>query len=177
MGIAFFLNATLGITDSAIEWIGKDPTLTGRANDWIVYLQQDHSPIFGTGFESFWTGDRLDKLWAIYWWHPNEAHNGYLETYLDLGFVGLCLLIGVLLATFWKGKRDVLRNSVMGPFRLAALGSILVYNWTEAAYKGLHPVFFLFFIIALDYGRPQTDSEPEFGEAEFTEEDNAMVSV
>jgi exopolysaccharide production protein ExoQ len=176
--IALVCNA-LGLSDYVLGLIGKGTsTLIGRERVWhdLFQLAADN-PVFGTGFESFWTGERLEKMWAKYWWHPNEAHNGYVEAYLNLGLAGLFLLFGVLLATFWKGKRDLLRNSAMGPFRLACLGAIVVYNWTEAAYKGLHTVFFLFFIVALDYPRPQTDSPPELGEAVSTEEDSTLVSA
>jgi exopolysaccharide production protein ExoQ len=168
---------TSGLSDYVIGLMGKDPTLTGRVEIWNDLFRLGGSPIFGTGFESFWLGERLQKLWAIYWWHPNEAHNGYLEIYLDLGLIGLFLLFGVLLATFWKCKRDLLQNSAMSPLRLACLGAIVVYNWTEAAYKGLHPVFFLFFIVALDYPSPQTDSVPEWGDAASAEEDSTLVSA
>jgi exopolysaccharide production protein ExoQ len=176
--LALVFNA-LGLSDYVLGLIGKSTsTLTGRERVWhdLFQLAADN-PVFGTGFESFWTGERLEKMWAKYWWHPNEAHNGYLETYLNLGLVGVFLLFGVLLATFWKGKRDLLRNSAMGPFRLACLGAIVVYNWTEAAYKGLSPVFFLFFIVALDYPRPQTDSASEWGETVSAEEDSTLISA
>jgi exopolysaccharide production protein ExoQ len=175
--IALVCNA-LGLPQFVLGLLGKDfSTITGREEVWHDLFRLGGNPVFGTGFESFWIGERLQKIWALYWWHPNEAHNGYLEIYLSLGLVGLFLLFGALLATFWKGKRDLLRNSAMGPLRLASLGAIVVYNWTEAAYKGLHPVFFLFFIIAFDYPRPQTDLAPGPGEAESAEEDHVLISA
>ena len=66
---------------------GHAETLTGRGNLWQELLKFDSNPVIGTGFESFWLGERLQKLWAEHWWHPNEAHNGYLETYLNLGIL------------------------------------------------------------------------------------------
>src|ERR1039457_6420222 len=62
---------------------GHGETLSGRGRLWDELLNFDINPVFGTGFESFWLGERIKKLWAEHWWHPNEAHNGYLETYLN----------------------------------------------------------------------------------------------
>jgi O-antigen ligase len=147
-----------GIYASAIQLLGKDPTLTDRTLIWSELLKVKINPIFGTGFESFWSGDRLQKLWEAHWWQPNQAHNGYLETYLNLGLVGLFLLIGLLIATFWKSRRELLRNFEFGRFRLGFLAAVIAYNWTEASFKALHPVWFVFYIIALDYPQPELDS-------------------
>jgi len=50
------------------------------------------NPWIGAGFESFWLGPRLNKLWAQYNFMPNQAHNGYIEIYLNLGgSVCVCL--------------------------------------------------------------------------------------
>ncbi len=116
---------TFGIYASAIRLLGKDPTLTDRTLLWSDILKIDFSPLFGTGFESFWLGKRLDILWATRWWHPTEAHNGYLETYINLGLVGLFLLIALLIATFWKGRRELLQNFELGRFRLGFLAVVI----------------------------------------------------
>lgn len=42
--------------------------------------------LVGAGYESFWLGTRLDIAWNAF---PNfrlrEAHNGYVELFLNLG--------------------------------------------------------------------------------------------
>jgi exopolysaccharide production protein ExoQ len=140
-----------GLYGSVIELLGKDPTLTDRTLLWNDLLNVQINPLLGTGFESFWLGERLQTLWATRWWHPNEAHNGYLETYLNLGMVGLFLLLALLFATFWKSRRELLRNLYFGRFRLGFLAVVIAYNWTEASFKALSPVWFVFYVIALDY--------------------------
>jgi exopolysaccharide production protein ExoQ len=134
---------------------GHDATYEGRTKLWGELLKFPINPILGTGFESFWLGDRLQRLWADHWWHPNEAHNGYLETYLNLGIVGLVMLGGLLIATFKKATAALVRGDEFGLFRFGFLGIVLVYNWTEAGFRGLDPIWFTFFIIALDYSVPQ----------------------
>jgi O-antigen ligase len=145
--------SVFGIYARILQLLGKDPTLTDRTLLWHDILNVKTNPLFGTGFESFWLGDRLQTLWATRWWHPNEAHNGYLEIYINLGLVGLLLLIGVLIATFWKCRRELLENSELGRFRLGFLVMVVFYNWTEASFKALSPVWFVFYLVALDYPR------------------------
>lgn len=152
--------ATFGIYGSVLGVLGKDQTLTDRTLLWRDALQCDINPLIGAGFESFWLGERLEALSATRWWRPNQAHNGYIETYVNLGFVGCFFLLAVIISTFWKIRRELLTDFELGRFGLAVLIAILAYNWTEAGFKALHPVWFLFYIIAIDYRR----SKVEFAE-------------
>jgi len=141
----------LGLSSSVLEFLGRSSTLTGRTLLWQELLQFHTNPVVGAGFESFWLGPRLNALWAAHWWHPTEAHNGYLETYLDLGAVGVALLIGLLFTSFMRARSELLRNFEFGRFQLGLLAAFIAYNWTEAAFKGLSPVLFLFLLITIDY--------------------------
>ena len=87
-----FLSSGTGL----VEAMGRDTTLTGRTDLWEQLLRMPVDPLFGTGFESFWLGERVEAFWRTYWWHPNQAHNGYLEIFLNLGWMGLALLAGVV---------------------------------------------------------------------------------
>jgi exopolysaccharide production protein ExoQ len=147
-----------GIYANVIQLLGKDPTLTDRTLLWAELLKVDINPLLGTGFESFWLGERFRSFAASHWWAPNEAHNGYLETYLNLGLVGLFLLIGLLIATFWKARQELFTNFQFGRFRLGFLIAVIAYNWTEAAFKNISAIWFVFYIIALDYRQPKVDS-------------------
>ena len=147
-----------GIYANAIQLLGKDPTLTDRTLLWSELLKVKINPLFGAGFESFWLGDRFRNFAESRWWQPNQAHNGYLETYLNLGLVGLVLLIVLLIATFWKGRRELLTNFQFGRFRLGFLAAVVAYNWTEAAFKNISAIWFVFYIIALDYRQPEFES-------------------
>jgi exopolysaccharide production protein ExoQ len=161
-----------GIYGHVVDLTGHDATIAGRAQLWHELLTFHTNPIFGVGFESFWLGDRLKQLWAEHWWLPTEAHNGYLETYLNLGLVGLFLLIGLIVATFWKIRVGLLTHFQFGRFRLGFLAAVVVFNWTEASFKGLSLVWFVFYVIAMDYPRPQFEPCSELTdpgeEVEFT---------
>jgi exopolysaccharide production protein ExoQ len=150
--------SAFGIYSTAIQLLGKDPTLTDRTLLWSELLKVENNPLIGSGFESFWLGDRFQKFAASRWWHPNQAHNGYLEIYLNLGLIGLFLLVGLLIATFWKSRRELLTNFQFGRFRLGFLVAVIASNWTEAAFKNISTIWFVFCIIALDYQQPEFDS-------------------
>jgi exopolysaccharide production protein ExoQ len=142
-----------GISGRLSESLGRGSELSGRKELWTSLLGLHTNPILGTGFESFWLGERLERLQGIFFFTPNEAHNGYLETYLTLGLVGVLLLIGLFIATFWKIRLDLFRNFGWGRYRLGFLAAVILYNWTEAAFRTLNPIWFVFYLIAMDYPR------------------------
>ena len=98
-----------------------------------------------------WLGDRLQAIWAVHWWHPQQAHNGYIETYLNLGFIGLALMIILILNAFAKACRMLDFNFEFARFRLGFVTAFIFYNCTEAAFKATHPVWFVFYIVAIEY--------------------------
>lgn len=134
-----------------LQFLGKSETLTDRTDVWHDVLQIPINPFLGAGFESFWLGDRLKILWDKWTWHPNQAHNGYLETYLNLGLVGVAIMVSVLLATFRKARIELLRNFEFGRFRVGFVVAVMAFNWTEAVFKNISPTWFVFYLIALDY--------------------------
>jgi O-antigen ligase len=109
-----------------VEALGKDPSLTGRTQIWGMVLAMHTNPWIGTGFESFWLGPRLNQMRnALPNFPINEAHNGYLEIYLNLGWAGICF-IALLLATAYKRvisgmRRDPAKASVFLGFLLCTL--------------------------------------------------------
>jgi exopolysaccharide production protein ExoQ len=142
-----FLDSASGILQS----MGRDPTLTGRTEIWKNLLDVPMNPLLGTGFESFWLGERLERLWAIPGMHINEAHNGYLEVYLNLGWIGVALMTGIMVAGYRNVIRLLQQDPEAGRLRLAYFVSGAAYNLTEAATRtmSLMWIAFLFSMIAL----------------------------
>lgn len=124
----------LGLNGHFASQVGRDPTLTDRTLIWEAVLSQHTNPFLGTGYETFWLGPRLDRVWAIAG-HVNEAHNGYLEVYLNLGYIGLGLLVGMLLTGYRKIGNTAGSALSLAPFSLAVWSVMLFYNITEAAFR------------------------------------------
>jgi exopolysaccharide production protein ExoQ len=151
--IAVAAEFTFGLYENVIGLLGRDPSLTDRTHVWADALALQDRPILGVGFESFWLGPRLEALWAKWWWRPRQSHNNYIETYLNLGLVGVFLLLAVLVSTFRKISKQLSTNFEFARLRLGLLVAIIAFSFTEAGFKGVHFVWTMFYIIALDYPR------------------------
>lgn len=155
------LQVAFDITEIIIASAGRDATLTGRTELWEVLLPMAENPWIGTGYESFWLGDRMAKLSSLWYWKPTQAHNGYIETYLNLGWIGLFILGGVVLSCYSKIRAmlsldsEMMERVSMGRFGLAFLAVYLVYNITEGAFKSLHFLFVIFLVLSAKYRQPQ----------------------
>ena len=138
------------VQDALVERLGRDPTLHGRKEIWAAVLNEGTNLFFGTGFYSFWTAERVQRLSAEYFYDLTEAHNGYLEVYLNGGLIGLGLLLGLLCAT----AMIAIRGLEKGASPLAALGLVLLivsilYGVTEAVFSRLSLVWFGLLLAAL----------------------------
>ncbi len=74
----------------------KDITLSGRTLLWHTlwqFIQQ--KPLLGYGYGSFFSGESRTSylLWQIHDWSPVHSHNGYIQLWIDLGFIGLVVFL------------------------------------------------------------------------------------
>jgi exopolysaccharide production protein ExoQ len=143
--VHFAVLAVLGLSVTAlffdpggglVQSLGKDPTLTGRKDIWALVLGLHTNPLIGTGFETFWLGSRLQfMLNALVNLPINEAHNGWIEVYLNLGWAGLCF-IALLIVTGYKRiifhiRQDPERGCLFLGFFICAL----FYSFSEAGFR------------------------------------------
>jgi O-antigen ligase len=153
--------AVLGIAVTALFFdpgggmigaLGKDPTIHGRTEIWSAVLGVDTNPWVGAGFESFWLGPRLQKMWAVMPnFYMNEAHNGYIELYLQFGWVGI-VFIALLLATGYKRAiSGIRRNPGKASLFLGFLLCTLFYAFSEAAFRTL-TVSWVFLLLVVTAG-------------------------
>ncbi|MDZ7949523.1 O-antigen ligase [Nostoc sp. DedQUE09] len=74
--------------ETVVGTSGKDLTFNGRSDLWELVISKIlERPWLGYGFSGFWTSNAASKLRATYDWASN-AHNGFLEIFLELGFLG-----------------------------------------------------------------------------------------
>jgi exopolysaccharide production protein ExoQ len=138
----------LDVGGSALETMGRNPTLTGRTEIWKALQQVGGSSLFGTGFESFWLGERLQKIWSMgsFLNGINESHNGYLEVYLNLGWIGVVLL-AILIVTGYRNLVGTFRRGhEEGTLWLGFFAAAIIYNFTEAAFKIMCPIWIAFLL-------------------------------
>jgi O-antigen ligase len=119
-----------------ITLLGRDITLTDRTNIWHdVYAAASGNPLLGVGFGGFWIGRLANIPWnANMSWVLGEAHSGYVDTYLQLGWMGSFLLAGVLLTALPKLLDSLAGDFDFGCFRITLFLTILLINITESVY-------------------------------------------
>lgn len=123
-----------GMSADLAEAVGKDPTLTDRTIIWKTVLGLHTNFLLGTGYESFWMGSRLKAVWRVM---PgiNEAHNGYLEVYLNLGLIGLLLLCGFLISSYRTICKRLEPFSSLASLSLGLWIVMLFFCVTEAGFR------------------------------------------
>jgi exopolysaccharide production protein ExoQ len=147
----------LGMGGSALSAMGRDSSLTGRTEVWQTVLPYAKSAWFGAGYENFWVGERME-LFNRLLGGLNQAHNGYIEIYLNLGWVGLILLGAIIVA----GYANIIKGLRISPetsrLKLAFFLICLVYNFTEASFKMQSPVWIFFLWAVMAAPKPVTRS-------------------
>jgi O-antigen ligase len=135
-----------------VEALGKDPTLTGRKVTWNLLVSWPTNPWVGQGFESFWLGDRLKQIRKALDDFPiNEAHNGYLEVYLNLGWAGIGFIVLLLLTGYKRVICGIRGNPRKASVFLGFFLCTLFYSFTEAAFR-LMNVAWIFLLLTVAAG-------------------------
>ena len=150
--VVVLVYSTSGLFAEVIGLLGRDATLTGRTDLWADLVAAPINHLLGAGYASFWLGDTARDLWDKYYFHPNQAHNGYLETYLNQGLIGVFVLVAMLLATFGRLRRQLQPGNRLASLVFAFLAIGVLYNWTEATFNTLSPVWFAMIVAALAGG-------------------------
>lgn len=145
-----FLDATFHVKDSVLVLLGRNPSLTGRTELWEVIRRQEAHPIVGAGFMSFWAGQRMSAIWRALGAGINQAHSGYLEQYLNLGYVGLAFIAVIMTSALFKVRRQLTIDPSAGVLRLCLLTAAALYNYTEASFYGMNNMWVLLLAACLD---------------------------
>ncbi len=92
--------ATYGVI---LEFLGRDPTLTGRTEIWIYTLQYIwERPFNGFGYDAFWNGDLSPGAQYSEHWGTPHSHNGWLEVMIALGIPAALIMLGIMLVTLFR---------------------------------------------------------------------------
>ena len=148
--LIWFLDEVVDIKATAFSLLGRDPTLTNRTEVWKLVSTFAGNPIVGVGFMSFWTGERMNLIWRAVGPGINQAHNGYLEQFLNLGYIGLIFTIGIMVAALIHISRCMKQDMWVGLLRLSLVAIAALYNITEASFYGLNNMWVLLLLAAIE---------------------------
>jgi len=154
-------------TGTLVGELGRDPSLTGRTEIWDVVLSIPDNRLVGAGYETFWVGSRLQQVWGPIGMDINEAHDGYIEMLLNLGWIGVALL-GALIATGYRNVLGAYRRDLdIGSLRTAYLLATVITGFTEAAFRMMDPIWIFFLLATITL---PVDSAPQISGGQYQSE-------
>jgi exopolysaccharide production protein ExoQ len=131
--------------------MGRSATLTDRTLIWAYVVKLVPNDLIGTGFGSFWLGHRLQVMIenVTHIWIPNQAHNGYLEIFINLGWIGVALLSLILFWGYFRVIRAWRQKRTASDLLLAFFLIALITNISEASFFREQVAVWLFFLLAI----------------------------
>ena len=146
----WLLNFVLDIKHLVVvDLLGRDLTLTTRTEIWPVLLQHSDGVFLGSGFNTFWSGKRLATFYNQF--GIIQAHNGYLETYLNGGLIGVALLLGLLFASSRRIKQEIVAGNEYARVGMMFLLVACIYNFTEASFNKMGLFCFAMLLVITQY--------------------------
>jgi O-antigen ligase len=137
--------------------LSRKSNFSGRTDIWSAVISAVSNPIVGDGFENFWIGPDTPKVWRSLseWWHPeglNEAHNGYIEVYANLGWIGICLIVVVLISAYRRAVAAYRMNPTIGGLILSYIFISAFFNITESGFRSPQPMSVFLFLAIFSAG-------------------------
>jgi exopolysaccharide production protein ExoQ len=137
--------------DLLLSFFGKDATLTGRTDIWLTTLDLiKQKPLLGWGYMATWLGTDPETaaIWEKLGWTVPNAHSAYLEVTLQLGLVGLGLLLTII-AVAWQRARACCRRGVLplGWFSLMLIVGALFSSISEPGLGQNQEIYWLLLIV------------------------------
>ncbi len=95
--------------DVFVSVVGRDLSITGRTELWnVVYSYVQQRPMMGYGYQATWVVSDANTALAdeqTGGYGITNSQNGFLEITLQLGLLGLSVILGIIANAFWRGLR------------------------------------------------------------------------
>jgi O-antigen ligase len=144
----------LGGAGAVTGALGRTSDFSGRTEIWAAAIASADNQWVGTGFESFWNKNNpkvahiLQSQGYADMSILNSAHNGYLQIYLDLGWMGVCLLAFILGSGYLRAVKAFRLNHELGSLFLAYLITCAFASITEAGFR-IMTLSWIFLLLAV----------------------------
>jgi exopolysaccharide production protein ExoQ len=162
-----------------ISWhIFQNYDLSARTVIWdFINAEIAKRPLLGWGYRSFWlVGSDSPSLVDGGGWvrEMPEAHNGYLDTILDTGHIGLVLFLIFIFTTLHAIGRVANRDPARAWLLLSIALFIILENFLESGWMrgGL---WLMFVLVAVEAGRYWQPFHRELGAAERVLQKSAIA--
>jgi exopolysaccharide production protein ExoQ len=159
------LTVALANESVVFDALGRDATLTGRTTLWAVVLASiGEQPWLGHGYNAFWQGWSGSSALVLseVGWDTPHAHNGFLDLALDLGLLGMALLVTALTVASRAALRSARTSALAsGVWPLVFLSFLLLINVTESSLLRQHNIYWILFVAVLCSDPPaETNGRP-----------------
>ena len=136
-----------------------DATFTGRTEIWsFAWSNIMMRPLAGFGFNGFWGvggGSAATSADNAFLANILQAHNGYLDTLLETGFIGLAILVSLIVVTLKHSGRAFRSDAATGIFCLSVTLFFAFHNLEESsAFRRFEPTWVLFLVAAIAVAQP-----------------------
>jgi exopolysaccharide production protein ExoQ len=133
-------------------------TLSGRTDIWdFVNFEISRSPLIGWGYQSFWlVGPDAPSMTDASGWirYMPSAHNGYLDTMIDTGYLGFAIFLAFILATLRVIGRSAEQQPARSWFLLSLALYVILQNFLESSWMhGMDMLWLIFLFVAAEAGR------------------------
>lgn len=144
--LLFFSRQFASVIAPIIESLGRNMTFTGRADIWDHITLSTVNPLIGAGYWNFWGGPGGLAIGRAMKTTVPNAHDGYLDIYIDGGLIGLTLLFVMLIICGNRivnrlGLKDRFANRYM-LFRFAVVIVAICYNLSESQFARMSMMWF-----------------------------------
>jgi exopolysaccharide production protein ExoQ len=135
-----------------------DATFSGRSIIWEFALKEiELRPLLGWGYQSFWLvgpdAPSIVDAPGFIKTMPN-AHNGYYDTMLEMGYVGYALLVSFVVATLHGIGRVAERDLRRAWLLLSLALYVIIHNGIESTWmRAFDLMWVVFLMVATETGR------------------------
>ncbi|HEX7834648.1 MAG TPA: O-antigen ligase family protein [Pseudolysinimonas sp.] len=132
--------ALIVFRDAVLALFGKSPDLTNRLDIWNIVLDlAAQRPAFGWGWTGYWWPwvEPFQGLIVINGVPYYQAHNAWIDIYLQLGIVGLVVFGALVLSTLGRGWSRALdlahgRGKAIGLLPVLVTVMLIVHSLAES---------------------------------------------
>lgn len=131
------------------------PETGGRLTLWRgMWTAMSQAPILGYGYGAFWVGGSTGlpgQAWQFlpehHTWRPGHGHNGFMDLFAQLGFVGVAVFIfSFAQAYYFALQIAYLKRTREAMWPIMFLSFLLIYNITESVIVKRNNIFFALYV-------------------------------
>jgi O-antigen ligase len=143
--------------DDMLSFMFGDPTFTGRTIIWAFASDMiQRRPFLGWGYQSFWLvgseGPSVREAPSFVTFMA-DAHNGYLDTVLQTGLIGLMLLSAMVVSTIHATGKLATHHLRRAWLILSLVLLTVLHNGMESTFvRGFDILWLMFLILSASAG-------------------------